>query len=554
MMNTRCYVHLGVPSGKKISPKAENKNKQMKKYITTLLLVVTCFTSCYKDKGNYDYIKQAEITVEGIPEKIEVLSKIERIVVTPKIISSKEGEIKADNPNYTFRYRLGYKSYGVLGGVVNGRPEAWVDLPPTNGFNLDVPADFEADNYMCWFTITDKRNNVVHSHVFDITITSTTYQGWMVLSNMGQEERVRLDMISHISDTRTEVVYDIAEGLPEIHHGTQIAYYPRSNERIYIFSKEGSYQLDIETLKSDPSQEFNQNNFFIPPADKMISFASMAISTVMRLSFAFSDAGDVYSKNHTISGGVYGYPINTTLSGEQFKVAPFVGVNEMRPSQGTRALFYDRDNKRFMGATYVSGGDISRMYTLFDPSTKLFSFQTGRDMIYMEGTRRSNGLVYSILQDAQGKRSIYGINMSGIGFKQELYIENVSAPGFEQATLFAFHSQFPFLFYAVGSKVYLYNLATKTATEMTNITGGEITALKFNLYKIRLMTDLNNQTDEFLNQQFQLIVGTYNNSADGNGGKVALYEVDGTSNTVNKLHEYGGFGKVKDVTYRERAK
>lgn len=527
----------------------------MKKYITALLLVVTFFTSCMKDKGNYDYKELSDIKVEGIPERIEVLSKIERIVVTPKIISSKEGEIKGDNPNYAFRYRLGYKSYGVLGGVVDGRPEAWVDLPTTNGFNLDVPANFDANTYICWFTVTDKRNNLVHSHLFDVIISSTTYQGWMVLSNMGQEEQVRLDMISHISDTRTEVVYDIAEGLPEIHHGTQIAYYPRSNERIYIFSKEGSYQLDNETLKSDPSQEFNQNNFFIPPPHKMISFATMAISTVMRLSFAFSDAGDVYSKNHSISGGVYGYPINTTLSGEKFKVAPFMGVNEMRPSQGTRALFYDRDNKRFMSASYVSGGDIARMSIIPDPfSAMLFSYQTGRDMIYMEGTRRSNGLVYSILQDAQGKRSIYGINISAAGFRQDLYIENVSAPGFEQATLFAFHSQFPLMFYAVGSKVYLYNLATKTAIEMTNITGGEITTLKFNLFKTAVLANLNKQTAEFMNQQFQLIVGTFNNSvADGNGGKVAFYEVNGTNNTVNKLHEYGGFGKVKDVTYRERS-
>ncbi|MEI3419975.1 MAG: hypothetical protein V8R91_02320 [Butyricimonas faecihominis] len=44
------------------------------------------------------------------------------------------------------------------------------------------------------------------------------------------------------------------------------------------------------------------------------------------------------------------------------------------------------------------------------------------DLIYMEGTSYSNGLVYAILQNASGKWVIYGINMSGAGFVQTEYI------------------------------------------------------------------------------------------------------------------------------------
>jgi hypothetical protein len=194
-------------------------------------------------------------------------------------------------------------------------------------------------------------------------------------------------------------------------------------------------------------------------------------------------------------------------------------------------------------------------------SPNLFPYKTGRDMVYMQGSRRSNGMVEAILQDAQGKRSIYGMKVAGTppGYAsnvvQDYYHENVNAPGFEQATLFAFDPQFPFLFYAVGNKVYRYVLTTKTATEVANITGGEITTLKYNLWRMPNQANLNNQSAAFLSQQYQLIVGTFDNSvANGNGGKVTFYEVDGTTSNVNKLHEYGGFGKVKDVVYRERFK
>ncbi|HTG54695.1 MAG TPA: PKD-like family lipoprotein [Niabella sp.] len=536
----------------------------MKKYIIALLLVVTCLTSCYKDKGNYEYVELGEMKVEGIPGVIHLVRKVDRLVVNPKITSSKEGEIKGDNPNYSFRYRIGYKGKGFLGGEVDGKGEPWVELTPTNGFNLDLPFDFEPNNYVCWLTITDKRNNVVHSHVFDIQVTTLTYQGWMVLSHIGQEERVRLDMISHVSATRTEFLYDIAVGLPQIHHATQLSMNPDNylSDEIAILSKEGSYILNNSTLESTPVKEFTQTTFLLPPAETMIAVRPFVnsgnnFSPYPNWGFAISDAGNAYIRKWP-TYGIFGAPINKTGTSApqvKFKVAPFVAFSEMRPGNSTVAIFYDRDNKRFMRAI-CSFSDVSEMTQLPDSTATLFPYKTGRDMVYMEGTRRSNGMVNAILQDAQGQRSIYGMRVtSGSTVVQDYYHENVTAPGFEQATLFAFDSQFPFLFYAVGNKVYLYVLTTKTATELTSISGGEITALKFNLYKNPLLTNLNNQTTEFMNQQFQLIVGSFDNSIpNGNGGKVAFYEVDGRTSTVKKLNEYAGFGKVKDVLYRERFK
>ena len=69
----------------------------MKNKNILLLLLVFLFVSCFDDKGNYVYTEVSEITFENIPEKIEVLGNVDDIVVSPKVISSTEGEIKADN-------------------------------------------------------------------------------------------------------------------------------------------------------------------------------------------------------------------------------------------------------------------------------------------------------------------------------------------------------------------------------------------------------------------------------------------------------------------------
>lgn len=534
----------------------------MKRHFLIAFIYTLLLSSCMKDKGNYTYVDLGEITVENVAEEMELLGFIDHIVIDPKITSTIDGEIKPDNKNYTIKYKLGYKGMGSMGGVVDGKRQVWLDITPENGFKIDIPADYTPNKYVCWMTITDNRNNNVVSKFFDINISSTTYEGWLVLGNEGTEERARLDMISLLSSTRTEPIYDIAKGMPTIYQATQLGFHTaQSNpgDEISIFSKTGAYKLSNSTLESSELSEFKVNSFVTPPTEHILAQYSMSITGDAawrtRHSFVFSDNGNLYVQGHGEAGSAYGLPINTLQAGTpaQFKVAPFAGINPTRPANTLFALFYDSDNKRFVGFNSNSSG---ALFALSDPQNSLFSFNTGKDMVYMEGTRRANGLVYAILEK-NNQRSIYGINMAGTGFVQEEYIDVVNAPNFNQAKLFAFHSQFPYLFYAVNNKVYLYNLGTKTTTELTNLNFAsteEITCLKFNLFRNSHLTSLNKQTDEFLSQQFQLIVGTYDSSKSGvNNGKVGFYKVDGINNTLSKFKEYSGFAKVKDVVYRERS-
>ena len=539
------------------------------KKVTILLysFMLLGLCSCVEDNGNYDYVELAEITIDGVPETIEVLGYVDNITIDPQITSSTEGEITANDPNYKFQYRLGYKGMGALGGYdyENMKSLPWIDMTPENGLKLDMLAELEPSTYICWFTMTDTRNNVVTSKFIDIVVSSTTYQGWLVLCNEGAEERARLDMITEITSTRTETIHNIAKGMPEIHHATGLGFRATNNgDHIAIFSEEGSYLLDTETLESNANNEFKLNRFAFPPTNdikiiKEYAFAANTWGWYTNFCFCFDADGNAYMVGNGQSGGSsYGSTMNTLKQGTEptFRVAPYAGYSWIRPWNSAyqkNALFYDIDNKRFMA--FLGTDELQQLEPVDDKTGQATSFQTGKDMVYMEGTRRSNGMVYSILEDETGTRSIYGINMSGNGFALEEYIEAVDALEFAQAKHFAFHSQFPLMFYATDKKLYVYNLGTKISKELnTGLEASEtITQIKFNLYRNPEYSYLNNQSEEFLNKQYDLIVASYNESAtDNNGGKITFFDVNGTSDDISKLEEYTGFARIVDVVYRER--
>ena len=541
--------------------------------LITLATATAALTSCVDDKGNYDYHELPEVKVEGIPAVTEVLAYLDHIKITPTIYVDGK-QLTDGDPDYTVRYRFGHKGMGNFGVNEEGTASiVWREFTPTSGYNLDVPADFSTGMYILWMTVTHNATGAVASMQYDISVGSTTYEGWLVLCDEGNDNRVRLDMISKINSQRTEAIHDICQGLPDLHGATCIFAFPQGStpgDQIHLFSSEGSYDLDPETMECDPADdEFNANYFVFSPGEVIVKedlFSASSYDWLQKYKVCFGENGNAYVKVDGSGGAAYSTPINTLEEGTdiQFQVAPFVGFNWTRPWTADRAanmLFYDTTNRRFLlffGDTNFVNDERMQLNVIADPTgdePNLFSYTTGKDMVYMQSTRRSNGLVYAVLQDpTTGSRSIYGINMGGNTPIQELYIEGVDAPDFNNATAFAFDNRFPLLFYAAGSKLYCYNLGTKQTNEIATgfASGEEITNLKFNLYRSPDYTILADQSEEFLDLQYQLIVGSFDASAGDNGGKVTFFTVDGVNNTATKGLQYTGFAKIRDIIYRER--
>ena len=522
------------------------------KHHILFLLIVPLLAACVEEKGNYAYTERPGFTISGIPELVEVLGNVERLVLQP-VITSHTGEIiKGDDPNFSFLYRTGYRD------------------TMARAMTLDTTSNFTSGTYDCWFTATDKRTGLAASAAFTLKVTSTVYEGYMVLCNEGPEERARLDMIARISADRVVTARDVmpALGMPTVHHAASIGYnqtgYTGTGTVIYLLTREGGYLLDETTFTTDPLREIKSYHFVVPPPDneRVIYYRALVGTGDVwgpKATFAISDAGNAYAQFFGSAGAAFESPINTSapVGDPEYRVAPFVGFSPARPGNGSTALFYDIDNKRFVGWTYGANEAARKvLFPLADPAGALFSYQTGMELLHMEGTRYSGGLVHALLKDNDGKRVIYGINMSGNGFAQEAKYENLNAPDLDRATAYAFHSQYPFFFYAAGNKVYLYNLGTNTAYLQAAPALGpteEVTLLKFNLYKQINLGALSDRSEEFMARQYELIIGSYDNAAaDHNGGKVGLYPVNGAANSISKRLEYPGFARVVDVVYRER--
>lgn len=544
-----------------------------KAFVGALALCAATFTSCVEDEGNYNYKELAKVSIENIPEMTEVLSYIDHIKISPKIIVD-GNKLAADNKDFTVLYRFGHKGMGSFGyDEASGHTIAWKEYKPTTGFDLDIPAEFSTGAYTLWVTVTDNRDGSVTSKQYYVNVGSTTYEGWLVLCNEGADNRVRLDMISRINSSRIDAIHNICAGLPEQNNATGILFFPDGSDgdQIHLFSKDGSYCINSESMEysADEDGTFVQNFFAFDPKEKIVKedvHAASAYGWLEKYRIAFSENNNAYVMVAGQGGAAYSTPINTLEEGTdvQFEVAPYVGYAWIRPIQynaPTNLLFYDSTNKRFLifyADASFDFNDRMQLATITEPGddeVKLFTYNnTGKDLLFMQSTRRAGGVVYSVMQDAEGNRSIYGINMSTDAPVQSFYIDKVDAPDFNNATQFAFDNLSPYLFYAVGGKVYCYNLATKQTKEVaTGLADGDVvTKMVFNLYRATDYDELINQTDEFMNQQYRLVICSYNEAAGVNGGKVTICDVNPDNGNLTPGEQYDGFAKIVDIIYRER--
>lgn len=535
-----------------------------------LILVTSVLVSCYKDLGNYSYDTINEITISNIPELIEVLGDVDKIVIQPKVVSSLEGEILAENPNFEYRYQVEFSS----GGRVNsGTPNSgsWLNFNPRGNRDLDTLANLVPNNYVLWFSVKDKRTNIETIVTSMIKVTSMTYEGWLVLCEEGENLRVRMDYIAKLGSDKYVPAYDVfaSRNFPNtINRAYGVFFHPslyaNPNDRILVMTGQGTYIPNANTFLFNQDIEVSSIKYseFLTgkhPDEHPVYFYNTSAFGGGNNLFV-SDKGNAFCLYGGSAGSIYQDAINTTIRGEnpEYKFAPFIGINEYR-SAGYKsvnsALFYDKSNKRFMGWSSISEASAQITTPLQDPpaNEKLFSYQAGMDLLYMESTRFSGGVTFAILQDNAGKRHIYGLNYpSTYTIGQHSIINNVDAPDFNSAKTFAFSSQFAFTYYAVGNKVYSLDRGTNTTkVVMTLPTTETVTKLKF----VLIQNDLRyspNITQNYLDAQYNLIVGSFDSSLGKNGGSVRMMKVNNLDNSLSQLTLYKGFSKIVDFAYRER--
>lgn len=511
------------------------------KNIIAATVAVFALSACYDDKGNYDYSEIPEISIEGIPENITAIQKVDTIKFKPVIKSSTEGVIDEKNPNYEFGCSILTQS-GVFPD--NTRKH---DINPEGQKDIAYCPKENQGTYLLWYTVKDKRTGVTTNYSAKLVVTSATYKGWLVLCDEGDENKVRLDLLSDLGNGREEIVRDVmTEDAPLRHNANRVSMYDyyTSYQAIVVSTGEGASYLDINTLATNESLDAKYQ-FIAEPKDETVVLAQTHGYYVNDM---ITDKGNLYSRGYSY-GSVFESPINTTTAygSPEFEVAPFVGSVPGSVAGVYMIIYYDKTNGRFMGRyIYALPSKLDVVTGQPDPAI------SGKKLITMQGCWFSNGTVYSVLENESGERSVFGLGVGGAVYNaaavNTTYEKKIDAEGFNKAKFYAFHSQYPYCFYEIGNDIKNYNLMTGTLSNGISIPSNEeITMVKCNL----LVKDFSTTDPDLAATDYALMIGSYDKSDPVKGGVLRIYNVN-NDGKFTLLKEQKGFAKIRDVIYRER--
>ncbi len=480
--------------------------------LSSFLLVM----SCLKEEGNYDYNEINTVRIEGL-EKNYSVTRFDNFNILPRLNDT----LGPDNlKGYAYRWQA---------IPTDGRGE-FIEL--SNEKDLLVPIQLYPGGYNVYYTVRDLDTDVEFQTTFKLEVINSIYEGWMVLNEVDGD--ARLDMVTKIYDEYI-VKHDILniagselvlEGIP----GFVCCYKMFDFYGIYI-STSGNGTVRIEENTFAWNEGYNLSYEFLGKQPVDLEVGEL-YSPGDGDAYAFLE-GNIY-RTSIVNQVKYSVPINS-IDGVVLEVSPYVGLGKL--SLNRTLILYDIMNKRFLRTRR------GRTYKM--PEGNLFDYNTGKDLVFMTGSRylESEGAeIFTILNDPDdGKNYLAIFNSEKM---HQSYYDEIIAKDFDQATCYAVDPVHGYLFYAVGGKIYQYDFSLRTTKLMLDKGAEEISLIKFHcFFSKKYHTDFGNK----------LIVCSYNPSGiEGSNGTMELYSVPQLNGQIELVSSYTGFGKIKSVSYRER--
>lgn len=515
------------------------------KYTLLFILAVLLASGCYKDLGNYDYSEVNQVQFSGFPNELQyVYSNVDTLRVSPTVSATLAQD---DLSRYFFKWQAVVK-VGAVGG------KTMFDLD-SNTLRLDYFVRLPEAEYTVYLLAQDRETGITWRQGFDLKVTSATNEGWLILSDA--DGYCRLDMVS-TSTKEEQMVRNLWEYSPlsyrkgprALAHWADM-YATSGAHPVYLLSDDGAVKLHPDDFSYD---YLNEVMYEFGKWDPSFVPTCMRGNYSNFWRFCIGPNG-VYAKEDMTSGSVYGIRLNK-LEGESeyFGVAPAIGMPADPYNYQPSVILYDTTNRRFVQMA-------SNLQGMRMPSAPeaYFPFRTGKRFVYMTGTMHDGGEIFTILKDDAGKYWLYGLKVGNFAALSQVkghYLQ-LDAPEIERATAFAVHPILYYLFYAVGDKIYQYDitsgrsrilpvtLADGSVTQQ--LKGETITLLKFNIFVLGTYSKPQGSVD----MQYRLIVGSH--GTDNAAGRVRMLDIATSLDApASVYHDYDGFGKVVDVVYRER--
>lgn len=493
-------------------------------YFTLLaaLLLVTA-SSCYKDKGNYDYhdINKVSLALDTVKAGATInVNQGDTLRFTPQIIQTMD----KDESKFTYEWMI----FDNTATSDYNLPQTVVSTSRNLGVIIAEPNFTLGKRYRLQYKVTDTVTRVINFFAINVNVVNRYGTGWMVLEDLpnGGDYSMILpgDVVEH------KVFAQFNPGIPM---GTgsplrlDISPYTVSDaittgydgKRIYVIHPNNGIEIHYQNMK----KMYDINNlFFNPPA----ILKPQTVTWFNQSGYAGATIGMTVSDGKVYIAELGGYPgakkfggaLLTATNTDDYTATPWIASGLTYP------IIYDSRNKRFH---IVRPTKLDNFPDTVSTVANLNNL--GMELVHMDESNvaRAHNV---ILKDNAGVRQLLRITFSASTYVLTSFLQTMNAPDINNATAFASTTGSPHIFYSVGNLLYKYETTSNTTVPAFTFPASE------SIVKIVCRAGT------------EMLVATWN----GTTGKVYKFSITATGAITGNTftNEYTGFGKVIDMRYK----
>jgi hypothetical protein len=502
--------------------------------ISLLLFAGLQLISCYKDKGNYSYSDINQPASWGL-DTAYTFYQGDRLKITPKLVWTQDASY--DTSRYTYSWE----------SITNINSAGRMDLSYSR--NLDTTSILAPSDYYVYYKVMDKKTGVKWQNRFIMHVKTTTYEGWMLLTDLGGTSR--LDMLSKITSGWNKIIDvfkftnsnypDALNGAPKFVR----CWYAKPNSSanfpaygITVSTANGTTRVDPETFAWKPiftiGSEFLTN---IPSG----FYATSLVSPVKNSAVIQGNDDNVYTYYNAWSV-FYGLPVNILSAApynetKPFRTSPYIAQNPNDIGYDAFCMF-DKDKRRFLMTDMISSSS-RPLQTI--PGAYFDFNNVQKDLVWMAYAKNPSpsGNIYAILKDTAAANYYFTyFNFAAfpaVTVNQQMFqqISLSAATDIDKATNFCVSPVYEYTFYSVGGKVYSYNYVSNKSLLMLDFGSKTVSLMQF---------DSNNNLQVFASDA----------GAPATSGIFDTYTVMPVQGPLQLVEHIDGLGRVVSASYRKR--
>ena len=536
----------------------------MKKiYILLFAAVAVLLTSCYEDKGNYDYheleVVSIDTTAAGIQPEYAIM-RYDTLQLEPKIYF--QGELVTDTKNFPLDYE--WTIFSATSGV---GANTVVDVIGTDR-KLDAIITRTGGNYFVQLVVTNRNDGIKQFWRIPVAVSEVFDGGWMVFYERADRPGYSDLALIYNPWTKLNVNYNRSYmNLYEVTNGEPLQGSPIRCFDIAVSLASGNNYVGLCTdytlvgvSENGIEKALDFNDFFHePPATMKPTWYGEHGSGVMS-----GQSSEVLINDNQIYTNTYSFSATEGRT-TKFGVPKFAeGIGELAPwnaevpnTLNYGIVVYDQTYHRFRYAGYNSAQleefaeqDLNvAAFDINNTGMELLMGDWGKGMSQGAGLRPFDYLIMSkgnerYLAVTNFAASTPSDTNIGIG----LYPMNALCPGINEATSMAASHVGSFIYYASGNKLYdfAYDSQQPATEAWTAPEGEEITCVRIMKYYhgtiyAYLMVP---QSDKLVH------IATWNPQTQQ--GRVYEFLINPASGILDteEHYEYAIPGKVKDMAWK----